>query len=74
MSKQNFSINNIDIMVVSEEPRINPYYNQMIKKLCEVLSINDNQITIKATTNEKSGLIGESKFIACWSSVSLIKN
>ena len=46
----------------------------MIKKLCEVLSINDNQITIKATTNEKSGLIGESKFIACWSSVSLIKN
>jgi len=74
MSKQNFSINNIDIMVVSEEPRINPYYNQMIKKLCEVLSINDNQITIKATTNEKSGLIGESKFIACWSSISLLKN
>ena len=74
MSKQNFLINNIDIMVVSEEPRINPYYNQMIKKLCEVLSINDNQITIKATTNEKSGLIGESKFIACWSSISLLKN
>ena len=74
MSEQNFLINNIDIMVVSEEPRINPYYNQMIKKLCEVLSINDNQITIKATTNEKSGLIGESKFIACWSSISLLKN
>ena len=74
MSKQNYLINNIDIMLVSEEPRINPYYNQMIKKLCEVLSINDNQITIKATTNEKSGLIGESKFIACWSSISLLKN
>jgi len=74
MSKQNFLIRNIDIMVVSEEPRINPYYNQMIKKLSEVLSINDNQITIKATTNEKSGLIGKSKFIACWSSVSLLKN
>ena len=74
MSKQNFLINNIDIMIVSEEPRINQYYDRMIKRLCEVLSIKDNQITIKATTNEKSGLIGESKFIACWSSISLLKN
>jgi 2C-methyl-D-erythritol 2,4-cyclodiphosphate synthase len=46
----------------------------MIKKLCEILTIRNNKITIKATTNEKSGLIGEGKFIACWSSVSLLEN
>ena len=74
MSNQKLSINNIDIMIVSEEPKVNPYYDKMIKKLCKILTISNNQITIKATTNEKSGLIGEGKFIACWSSVSLLEN
>ena len=41
----------------------------------EVVDGNDvNQITIKATTNEKSGLIGSGDFIACWSNVSLKVN
>jgi 2-C-methyl-D-erythritol 2,4-cyclodiphosphate synthase len=74
MSNQKLSINNIDIMIVSEEPKVNPYYDEMIEKLCKILNISNNQITIKATTNEKSGLIGEGKFIACWSSVSLLEN
>ena len=74
ISKENFLINNIDIMIVSEEPKVNPFYDQMIKKLCEILFIKKNQITIKATTNEKSGLIGEGKFIACWSNVSLLSS
>ena len=74
MSNQKLSINNIDIMIVSEEPKVNPYYNKMIKKLCKILTISNNQITIKATTNEQSGLIGEGKFIACWSNVSLLES
>ena len=45
----------------------------MIIKLCHVLDLNENQITIKATTNEKSGLIGKGNFIACWSNISLIE-
>ncbi len=73
MKKENFKINNIDLMIVSEEPKINPYYKKMIIRLVDLLNINENQITIKATTNEKSGLIGEGNFIACWSSISLIE-
>ena len=45
----------------------------MIKKLLNLLNLNENQITIKATTNEKSGLIGKGDFIACWSNTSLIE-
>ena len=74
MNKEKFKINNIDLMIVSEEPKINPYYKKMIKKLVHLLNLNENQITIKATTNEKSGLIGKGDFIACWSNTSLIKN
>ena len=73
MNKEKFKINNIDLMIVSEEPKINPYYKKMIKKLVHLLNLNENQITIKATTNEKSGLIGKGDFIACWSNTSLIE-
>ena len=71
LKNKNFKINNIDLMIVSEIPKINPYYEKMIKSLIRILQIDKNQITIKATTNEKSGLIGKSEFIACWSNLSI---
>ena len=71
LKNKNFKINNIDLMIVSEIPKINPYYEKMIKNLIKILEIDKNQITIKATTNEKSGLIGKSEFIACWSNLSI---
>ena len=71
LRNKNYTINNIDLMIVSEIPKINPYYEKMIKSLIKLLQINKNQITIKATTNEKSGLIGKSEFIACWSNLSI---
>ena len=61
----------MDIMFVSEIPKINPYYEKMIKSVTKLLQIDKSQITIKATTNEKSGLIGKSEFIACWSNLSI---
>ena len=70
MQENRFKINNVDLMIVSEYPKINPYYNKIKIRLVKILK-TDN-ITIKATTNEKSGLIGEGKFIACWSNISLI--
>ena len=71
LSNKNFRINNIDLMIVSEIPKINPYYNRIVKSLIKLLRIDKKQITIKATTNEKSGLIGKSEFIACWSNISI---
>jgi 2-C-methyl-D-erythritol 4-phosphate cytidylyltransferase/2-C-methyl-D-erythritol 2,4-cyclodiphosphate synthase len=71
MKKEKLFIGNIDIMVVSEKPKINIIYNKVIDHLVKLLNISKNQITLKATTNEKSGLIGDEKFIAVWSSVLL---
>ena len=70
MQDNKFKINNVDLMIVSEYPKINPYYNKIKIRLVKILKTKN--ITIKATTNEKSGLIGEGKFIACWSNISLI--
>ena len=71
LRNKNFKINNVDLMIVSEKPKINPYYEKIIKNLIKLLQIDKNQITIKATTNEKSGLIGKGEFIACWSNLSI---
>ena len=71
MTFRKMLINNIDIMIVSEEPKINPHFEIIISSLSKLLKTDKNNITIKATTNEKSGLIGSGDFIACWSNVSL---
>ncbi len=74
MTFRKMLINNIDIMIVSEEPKINPHFEIIIRSLSKLLKTDKNNITIKATTNEKSGLIGSGDFIACWSNVSLKVN
>jgi len=68
------TINNIDLMIVSEEPKINPHFKKILESISKNLNINKNSISIKATTNEKSGLIGRGDFIACWSNISLREN
>ena len=74
MNMRKMLINNIDIMIVSEEPKINPHFEIITNSLSKLLKTKKSNITIKATTNEKSGLIGSGDFIACWSSVSLKEN
>ena len=74
MTFRKMLINNIDIMIVSEEPKINPHFEIIISSLSKLLKTDKKNITIKATTNEKSGLIGNGDFIACWSNVSLKVN
>ncbi len=74
MNSKKKMINNIDVMIVSEEPKINPHFKKIVESISKNLNINKNSISIKATTNEKSGLIGKGDFIACWSNVSLKGN
>ncbi len=74
MNSKKKMINNIDLMIVSEEPKINPHFKKILDSISKKLDINKNSISIKATTNEKSGLIGRGDFIACWSNISLKEN
>lgn len=66
-----YKINNIDTMIFLEQPRLKKYLDEMRKKICSVLEIKEEQISIKPTTMEKLGAIGQSKAIAA-SSVVLI--
>ena len=69
----NFSINNIDINLICENPKVSKIRNKIINSLSELLSINKNIINLKGKTVEKLGLIGKENAIACESIISISK-
>ena len=69
--KKGWEINNIDNVIVAERPKIKPYVEDMKKNISEVLNIDENFISIKATTNEKLGPEGREEGISCHSVVLL---
>ena len=70
---KNFTINNIDINIIAQRPKIKKYSKKMIHTLSKLCEINTNQINIKGKTTEKLGLIGKGKAIASEVIVSVIK-
>ncbi len=69
-----WTIGNIDSVIVAERPKLKPYLPQMINSLAQKLAIESDKISIKATTNEKLGPVGEQKAICSYAVVLLIEN
>ena len=69
-----FTINNIDINIITQEPKIQKYKNKMNNCIAKLCKISSSQINIKGKTTEKLGLIGREKAIACEAIISVIKN
>tara|TARA_E500000178_G_scaffold326211_1_gene354252 strand:- start:2564 stop:3709 length:1146 start_codon:yes stop_codon:yes gene_type:complete len=68
-----FLINNIDINIITETPKIKNYKKKMIDKIANLCEISKNQINLKGKTTEKLGVIGREKAIACETIASVIK-
>ena len=73
IKSKNFSINNIDINVITQKPKIKKYSKKMIYTISKICGINISQINIKGKTAEKFGLIGKGKAIASEAISSVIK-
>lgn len=63
IQEQGYEINNIDSNIIAQEPKMMPHIPKMKEKLSKVLNIEENQISIKAKTNEKMDAVGELKAI-----------
>ena len=70
---KNYSINNIDINIIVQKPKISKFKNRMIQSISKICEISSNQINIKGKTTEKLGIIGKEKAIACEVITSVIK-
>ena len=73
IKSKNFSINNIDINIIAQKPKINKYSKKMIQTISKLCEINPDQINIKGKTTEKLGLIGKGKAIASEAVASVTK-
>ena len=61
MIRRSFRLGNLDTTVVAEEPKIAPYFPEMIAKIAQTLRVSPAQVNIKATTAEGLGFVGEKK-------------
>ncbi|MDR0831578.1 MAG: 2-C-methyl-D-erythritol 2,4-cyclodiphosphate synthase [Bacillales bacterium] len=71
MLNQGYEINNLDTMIICEEPKITPYKHQIKNKLAELLKTDAKNISIKAGTNEGLGYLGEKLAIEASAYVSI---
>jgi 2-C-methyl-D-erythritol 2,4-cyclodiphosphate synthase len=58
LKENDYAVGNIDATLNLEAPKINPHIPQMQKIIAEILEVTENDISIKATTNEKLGYVG----------------
>ena len=63
-AEKGFACVNIDSIIMAEKPKMNPHILEMRTNLAAVLKIKTDQVSIKATTTERMGLIGREEGIA----------
>lgn len=64
INEKGFKIGNVDSTVCLQQPKVNPHIPEMKKCLAEVLGIEEEDLSIKATTTEKLGFVGKEEGIA----------
>ncbi len=66
LRKKGFEIGNVDATICAEVPKMNPHIPQMQQKLSEVMGVDIDSISIKATTSEKMGFVGRQEGITAY--------
>ena len=70
---KNYEINNIDINIITESPKLKKFKKKIIKNIAKLCDLSLNRINLKAKTTEKLGVIGQEKAIASEVIMSVIK-
>lgn len=72
LRERHYEVGNIDATICLEEPKINPYLDQMKAAMAPILGIEPSELSIKATTNETLGYVGREEGVAAYA-VALIQ-
>ncbi len=64
LKEKNYTINNIDVTILLERPKLRNYINKMIEILSEIMKIKKKKLSIKATTTEGLGFVGREEGVA----------
>ena len=64
IKNKNYIINNIDINIITQAPKLKKFKEKILHKIAELCDISPNNVNVKAKTAEKLGVIGHEKAIA----------
>ncbi|MBP5710746.1 MAG: 2-C-methyl-D-erythritol 2,4-cyclodiphosphate synthase [Bacteroidales bacterium] len=74
IEQKGFAVNNADMTIVAEKPKMAPYTDSLKNVLARLLKISEDKIAIKAKTNEGMGFTGQGEGIATFAVVTLINS
>ena len=64
LAEAGYGVGNVDVTVIAQRPKLAPYIPQMRERLAEAMGVGVDQVSVKATTEEKLGFTGEGLGIA----------
>ena len=70
---QGFAINNIDVTLICERPKIGPHADAMRATIAAITGMAPDRVSVKATTTERLGFAGRAEGIAAQAAVTLMK-
>lgn len=73
LQNKGYSIGNIDATVCAELPKLNPYISEIQSTLSAILQIDEDNVSVKATTSEKMGFVGREEGITAYTVVLIYK-
>jgi len=74
IKEKGYKIGNIDAVISAQKPKLSPYIDEMRKIISKLLDTEIENVSVKATTNEKLGFVGREEGIAAFSTVLVFKS
>lgn len=71
--QRGYRLTNVDLTIIAQVPRLVPWKPQIKKNICRMLKLKDDQVNVKATTEEKLGFTGEKKGIKAVAAVMALR-
>ena len=73
LTERGWQINNVDVTIIAQRPKLAGYIPEMRSKVAAVLCLDEDAVNVKATTTEKLGFTGRGEGIAAEAVASLVK-
>jgi len=73
INQHDYEVSNLDSTLLLEKPKILPFVGKMVSVISSILNVEENQVSIKATTTEKLGFTGREEGAAAFATIILTK-
>ena len=74
LSSRGYEIGNIDSTICLQTPKISPHIPEMRKQIARQLALHEDQVSVKATTEEKLGFTGREEGVSAYAVVLITRN